>query len=82
MSKPNPVTIAISRAKAHWGAGWANLTPDMRNAYVCQALVGILAGTDYHAIDTWKPTTDLEVALFSRLTDLEAVFTEAVGAAL
>lgn len=37
---------AIKRAKAHWGGGWANLSEDMKEAYIAREVVRVLVGQD------------------------------------
>ena len=37
---------AINRAKAHWGAGWANISEDMRQAYVAREVLKVIMGQD------------------------------------
>lgn len=55
-------------ARDHWGiSGWANLTPEMRNAYVCQALVGLIAQLDFEAAFEGKESDDKSEKLMTRL---------------
>lgn len=70
---------AVSRAKGYWGSGWANLTPDMKQAFVCKFLVANLAGVDFEAAFQDSAKTDLEQKLLSRLKDLEALFGAAIS---
>lgn len=71
---------AEAQAKGHWGSGWANLTEEMKNAYVCSYLVGNLAGIDFEAAFGDRPETELEHKLLARLLDLEAVLNAATKA--
>lgn len=55
---------AKAAAKAQWGTGWANLTPEMRTAFVCKELCGILAGIDFRAaLDGKSDSESSEIAL-------------------
>ena len=63
---------AKSQAKAHWGAGWANLTPDMKAAFTCRYLAGTLGGIDVESA-FGEGSTDLEKKLIGRLRDIVQV---------
>lgn len=59
---------AIKRAKAMWGtSGWERLTPEMRNAYVCQHVVGAIAAIDF--ADTYGESSD-PAKLLARLVTI------------
>lgn len=68
---------ATSMAKAQWGTGWSSLTEDMRTAFVCRALVGIIGGIDFESAFTAE--TETEKKLLSRLVDLGEVCTKAAS---
>lgn len=67
---------ATSDAKAHWGSGWANLTEEMQQAYVCWYLAGELSGIDFEA--AFKAETETEKKLLARLVDLGSVLGSAI----
>lgn len=76
--KLNPlVTKAIKSAQAKWGqAGWMQLTDDMKNAYVCQAVIGLLAAVDY---SEFSPEARADGAkLFSKLERISEITTQAI----
>jgi hypothetical protein len=66
---------ATALAKGYWGSGWDKLTSEMRIAFVCKYLAGILGNLDFEA--TFEGTTDTERKLISRLVDLCSVLHEA-----
>lgn len=43
------VKLIITDASKKWGSGWSQLTPEMREAFVCQSLIYRLLGqcTDF-----------------------------------
>lgn len=43
---------AVKKAKAHWGGGWANLSEDMRQAYIARQVLAVIVGQDE---DTMPP---------------------------
>ena len=79
MTRPNRfdgfLVEARKNAEKAWGRGWGNLTPEMRQAFVCRELVGLLAGIDYG--EAFTASTPTEAKLLARLTDLVAVCGEA-----
>lgn len=63
-------------AKAHWGSGWSNLTPEMQRAYVCMYLVGSIGGIDFES--AFQAETENEKKLLSRLVDIGDLCSRAV----
>jgi len=61
---------AVSRAKAHWGSGWANLTPNMQNAYVCQGVVAELGSMDWDHLDSADPEVQKVVDRLKAISEL------------
>ncbi len=68
---------AMKMAEEQWGRGWTSLTQDMRNAFVCQALMGSLGLIDFEATFGDRVKTDLEIKLLGRLQALTAIMTAA-----
>jgi len=44
--------MCVQAAQKKWGTGWARLTPDMKEAYVCSELVYMLLAQADSCIET------------------------------
>lgn len=51
-ARPDLVKSIVKDAKAHWGAGWAHLTEDMRQGEVAKRVLVVLMNQDESTYDT------------------------------
>ena len=67
------VKEAQSKAKAHWGAGWSNLSQDMQEGAICREFVASLAAIDFGAAFEGRLDQEgMAEKLLQRLEDISA----------